>query len=136
MGEQIFGYLAGCADKRFHAAQQDAFMQITGFDKTDFWVHFTAGGAATIVESDDWLTADYAYHHGARVIGVGNHGDGCGGRPGEDNLALLAALDAASFDFGERFPDASVVSIWSEGPEDSLMTIADVMQDPLGLLGK
>lgn len=104
------GFLQMCADQRFHAAVERKFREATGLSETDCWIEATAGGAPAIEEPK---TADYAYTHGARVMGWAAHGSNCGGFPGVADGQMREKLDVAVGERQARYPDATHYKIFS-----------------------
>jgi len=82
-----------------------AFEETSGlsFEKKEVWFEATAGGTAGI---ESFKTADYAYGHGARHMGWGGHGEGCGGFPGLENVVLEGKLEEAIEVRRQRYPEA------------------------------
>lgn len=112
------GYLNFCMDKRFWRLATELFARETGLKETEFWLVTNAGGANT---QDNPLGEDYAYVHGARVMGWGAHGSVCGGQPGvsdeESKARLLEVIEEKKRKFPEAkhyglFLSESVSEIW------------------------
>jgi len=91
-------------DRRFVEATRQAFQEKTGLGDTDFWQESWPGGAAV---AHDQLGENYAYHHGARILGWQAHGDRCGGQPGISNEEIQQRLDAVIAQKAEKFPVAT-----------------------------
>jgi hypothetical protein len=101
---ETLGYLGMCMDRRFVEATRQAFQEKTGLGDTDFWQESWPGGAAV---AHDQLGENYAYHHGARILGWQAHGDRCGGQPGISNEEIQQRLDAVIAQKAEKFPVAT-----------------------------
>lgn len=109
-----FGYLAMCADRRFHAKAEEEFRKLTGLSENGYWIEARAGGASGIT---DYTTADYAYQHGARLMGWANHGSGCGGFPGFSDEEMRQKIEEVAKNRKERYPEAVHFKIFSTEEE-------------------
>lgn len=105
------GYLLSCMDKRFVAPTREAFEKATGLGSTEYWHEALPGGA--VAESRNPLGANYAYEHGARIMGWQAHGDSCGGQPGKTDEVLQKELDAVIIQAREKYPDATHYRIFA-----------------------
>lgn len=106
---ETLGVLWNCMERRFGQKQRDAFRDVTGLDYTDFWNYAAAGGATKLRPEDVGIAID----HGAKVIGLGAHGDGCGGNPGVDDDTLMKMLDAQIEQFHRDFSGLTVYALFS-----------------------
>lgn len=114
---QKLGFLQMCADRRFHHEVERKFQETTGLSETDYWIEATAGGTPAI---EDPKTADYAYTHGARVMGWAAHGSNCGGYPEVNDEDMRKKLKAAVEQRQPRYPDATHYKIFSDESETTI----------------
>lgn len=114
-----------CADRRFHAEVEEKFRGATGLSETDYWIEATAGGASAI---ENPKTADYAYAHGAKIMGWAAHGSGCGGFPEVNDKDIREKLNKVVEDRKERYSDAVHYRIFSvEKPEGMMETSVEIV---------
>jgi len=106
---ETLGVLWNCMERRFMQAQRDEFSNQASLDYTDFWNVALAGGATKPRPKDVKVAID----HGAKVIGLGAHGDGCGGNPGVEDSALMDMLDAQIRQFHRDFSGLTVYALFS-----------------------
>lgn len=94
-----------CADRRFWPETIQAFEKATGLsaNNQEYWIEARAGGAPGL---PDPSTANYAYNHGANIMGWAAHGDTCGGFPGVDNAAMEQKLNDALAEKPTKYPEA------------------------------
>jgi hypothetical protein len=110
---EAYGFLQLCADRRYHRMTMDAFEAGTGLASDRYWIEVTAGGAPSFDAVT--ATAAYAYEMGARIMGWGAHGDGCGGFPGRSDDEMKAMLEAVARERAEDFPDAEHWMLFASG---------------------
>lgn len=103
------GVLWNCMERRFMQAQRDAFKDASGLQYDDFWNYAAAGGATKTRPGDVKIAID----HGAKIIGLGAHGDGCGGNPGVNDQKLMDMLDAQISQFHKDFSGLTVYALFS-----------------------
>jgi hypothetical protein len=126
------GFLQPCMERRFHRLVQEKFEELSGLQPHDYWIHADAGGAPKMEGEEN--RAQYAYKHGARIMGWSAHGAGCGGfKPpfhphtasdDEIQTALVATLMKKVFLYPEAKHYAIFVTengdgnavIWWRGP--------------------
>jgi hypothetical protein len=106
---ETLGVLWNCMERRFGQSQRDAFRESTGLEFTDFWNVSMAGGATKTRPADVRIAID----HGAKIIGLGAHGDGCGGNPGVDDAMLEDMLDKQIRQFHKDFSGLTVYALFS-----------------------
>lgn len=103
---ELKGFLQMCIERRFHAAVQACFQEVTGLEETTYWIHTDVGGTPGMEDNDGAPNYCYEDPQNARIMGWSAHGSGCGGFPGMLDPAILDLLMETVERQAAEYPEA------------------------------